>query len=73
MIDINKLEETLPWNNFGLYWKRNLTNSKVRETIKKFNKLKQPVIFYQYPRVTRDGDGSFGSVSFYKAVKPVPE
>ncbi|RIA90156.1 hypothetical protein C1645_823718 [Glomus cerebriforme] len=28
------------WNNFRLYWRRNLINSKIRDTIKKTNKFK---------------------------------
>ncbi|RIA88402.1 hypothetical protein C1645_739431 [Glomus cerebriforme] len=38
-IDINILEETLPWNKYRLYWKRNLINSKIRDMIKKINKF----------------------------------
>ncbi|RIA79910.1 hypothetical protein C1645_839658 [Glomus cerebriforme] len=40
IIDINDIEETLPLIRYRLYWNRNLVNGKIRETIKKYNKLK---------------------------------
>ncbi|RIA95366.1 hypothetical protein C1645_872801 [Glomus cerebriforme] len=40
IIDIYEIEELLPINRYSLYWKRNLINNNIRDTVKKCNKLK---------------------------------
>ncbi|RIA83219.1 hypothetical protein C1645_834143 [Glomus cerebriforme] len=40
IIDVNEIEELIPVNRYSLYWNRKLVNDQIRETVKKYNKLK---------------------------------